>query len=93
MLNVGLIGLGPEWERRYRPALEKLRHRLCVKCVHTPVVTLAEQISGELKCDVAPGLMVLMERDDVQALLVLDAAWYAGVPAQFACQVHESQPF
>ena len=30
-----------------------------------------------------------MERDDVQALLVLDAAWYAEVPAQFACQVRK----
>jgi predicted dehydrogenase len=31
--------------------------------------------------------MALLEREDVRALLVLDAAWYSGVPAQFACQV------
>src|SRR5436190_17313211 len=38
-------------------------------------------------CDVAPGLLSLMERDDVRALLVLDTAWYGSVPAQLACQV------
>lgn len=89
MLNVGLIGLGPEWERRYRPALAKLRHRLRVRCVHTPVITHAEQVAAELQCQVATGLMRLVERDDVQALLVLDTSWYSGVPANFACQVRK----
>jgi predicted dehydrogenase len=87
MLNVGLIGLGPEWEHRYRPALAKLEKRLRVRSLYTPVITHAEQVSAELNSDVAPGLMALLEREDVQALLVLDASWYAGVPAQFACQV------
>jgi predicted dehydrogenase len=86
MLNVGLIGLGPEWEHRYRPALAKLQKRLRVRCACAPVITHAEQVSAELGCDVSPGLMALIERDDVQALLVLDAAWYLGVPAQFACR-------
>ena len=86
MLNVGLIGLGPEWERRYFPALVKLRHRIRVRSVYAPVITHAEQVSAEFDCDVAPGLVALMEREDVRALLVLDAAWYAGIPARFACQ-------
>jgi predicted dehydrogenase len=86
MLNVGLIGLGPEWDRRYFPALIRLRHRLRVRSVYAPVITHAEQVSAELDCDVAPGLVALMDRDDVRALLVLDAAWYAGIPARFACQ-------
>lgn len=87
MLNVGLIGLGPEWEHRYRPALAKLAPRLAVRCVHASIVSRAEQAAAELGCDVAPGLLSLMERDDVRALLVLDTAWYGSVPAQFACQV------
>lgn len=90
MLNVGLIGLGPEWEHRYRPALTKLRHRLRVLSLHTPVAAHAEQVSSELRCQIAPGLMALVEREDVQALLVLDTAWYSGVPAQFACLVGKS---
>lgn len=87
MLNVGLIGLGPEWEHRYRPALAKLAPRLSVRCVYAPIASRAEQAAGELRCDVAYGLLSLMERDDVRALLVLDTAWYGSVPAQLACQV------
>jgi predicted dehydrogenase len=87
MLYAGLIGLGPEWEDRYRPALLKLRQRLRVCSVYTPVIAHADQVAAELACDVAPGMVALMERDDVRALLVLDTAWYAGVPAQLACLV------
>jgi predicted dehydrogenase len=86
MLNVGLIGLGSEWEQRYKPALANLRQRLRVTCVHTAVAAHAEQVAAELQCDVAPGLVSLVEREDVRALLVLDTAWYPGVPAQFACE-------
>jgi predicted dehydrogenase len=86
MLNAGLIGLGPEWEHRYKPALANLHRRLRVRCVHTAVVTHAEQVAAELQCDVAPGLVALVEREDVKALLVLDSAWYPGVPAQLACE-------
>jgi predicted dehydrogenase len=55
--------------------------------VYAPVITHAEQVAVELGCDVAPGIMALIEREDVRALLVLDTAWYSGAPAQFACQV------
>jgi len=87
MLNVGLIGLGPEWEQRYRPALAKLAPRLAVRCVYASIASRAEQAAAELGCEVAHGLLSLMERDDVRALLILDAAWYGAVPAHFACQV------
>lgn len=87
MLNVGLIGLGPEWEHRYKPALAKLRQRLRVRSVFAPVAAHAEQAAAELECEVSSGLLALIEREDVRALLILDTAWYAGVPAEFACQV------
>src|SRR4029077_5389566 len=82
-----LIGLGSEWQDRYRPALAKLQQRLRVRCVYAPGAPYAKQVAVELGCDVAPGIMALIERDDVRALLVLDTAWYSGAPAQFACQV------
>src|SRR5579863_8053123 len=87
MLNVGLIGLGPEWEHRYRPALAKRAPRLSVRCVQASIQSRAEQAAAEVGCDVAYGLLSLMERDDVRALLILDTAWYGSVPAQLACQV------
>jgi len=86
MLQVGLIGLGADWETRTRPAIEKLRQRLEVRSVYAPVLPQAEQAAAELGCSVAPGLLSLVERDDLRALLVFDGAWYGGVPAQFACR-------
>ena len=87
MLNVGLIGLGPEWEHRYRPRHSGDWRALAVRCVQASIISRAEQAAAELGCDVAPGLLSLMEREDVQALLVLDTAWYGSMPAQFACRV------
>jgi predicted dehydrogenase len=86
MLQVGLIGLGADWEGRTRPAIEKLRHRLEVRSVYAPVLPQAEQAAAELGCRVAQGLLSLIERDDLRALLVFDGAWYGGIPAQFACR-------
>src|SRR5258706_1919418 len=85
MLKVGLIGLGADWERRYRPALLKLRPRLRVQAVYAPVSTQAELAAAELGCHIASGLLGPVERDDVHAILVLDAALYGDVPSHFAC--------
>lgn len=86
-LNVGLIGLGPEWEQRYRPALARLAPRLSVRCVQASILSQAEQAAEAIGCDVAYGLVSLIERDDVRALLVLDTAWYGSLPARLACRV------
>jgi predicted dehydrogenase len=86
MLDVGLIGLGPEWEVRYRPALINLRHRMRVRVIQSAVGGLAEQMAAEWRCDPGQGLRAAMERSDVRALLILDTAWYGAVPAEFACQ-------
>jgi predicted dehydrogenase len=86
MLDVGLIGLGPEWECRYRPALLNLRHRIRVRVIQSAVGSLAEQTAAEWECDVASGMLPMMDRSDVRALLILDTAWYGSVPAEFACR-------
>ncbi|MBI3866339.1 MAG: hypothetical protein HY290_31040 [Planctomycetia bacterium] len=89
MLQVGLIGLGDEWEHRFRPALERLNKRLEVQCVYATVGRRAAQAAAELDCDVAPGLVTLIEREDVRALLVLETDWQAEVPARLACELHK----
>jgi predicted dehydrogenase len=86
MLDVGLIGLGPEWEFRYRPALINLRHRMRVRVIQSAVGGLAEQMATEWRCDPGQGLRAAMERSDVRAVLILDTAWYGAVPAEFACR-------
>lgn len=85
MLDVGLIGLGPEWEHRYRPALINLRHRMRVRVIQSAVGTLADQTAAEWRCDAAHGLLAAIDRTDVRAVLIFDPAWYGTVPAEFAC--------
>lgn len=87
MLEIGLIGLGPGWEDRFRPALLNLRHRMRIRVLQSAVASLSDQTAAELQCEPAYGLLTVMERPDVRALLILDSAWYGTVPAEFACRV------
>jgi len=75
MLEVGIIGLGTEWESTYRPALEQLSDRLCVRGVYDPVPTRAEQAAAELKAASCRGLITLAGHPAVDALLILDDLW------------------
>ncbi|MBS0265870.1 MAG: hypothetical protein JSS02_28320 [Planctomycetes bacterium] len=87
MLQVGLIGLGPEWQQRYRPALQNLRNRLQIRSVFATVSSQAEVAAADLKCDPAPGVVGMAERDDIQAFIVLDSDWHLHVPAWTACRL------
>ena len=83
MVNVGIIGLGSVWETRYRPALEKLRQRVCVSAVYDPVANRAEQVAAECGATAVKGLLALLERADIQAILLLGTAWQGQVPLRF----------
>jgi len=85
-IPVGLIGVGPLWDHRYRPAVERLQPRIVVTAVFDAVQARAQQVAAELNADVAPGLRALYERPDIQAVLVLDPAWYGLHPAELACE-------
>jgi predicted dehydrogenase len=86
MLDVGVIGIGPHWESRYRPALEALRHRLRVRAVASPVTAMAEHVAAEFRAETAPSLTSLAERRDLRALLVLEPSWHGDVPVHLALQ-------
>ena len=86
MLDVGLIGPGPDWETAYRPVLQKLSRRIRVRAVYSPVNSLADQLAAEFHCDQSLGLFALVERPDVQALLLLDSAWFEQPLIEFACR-------
>ena len=75
MVNVGIVGLGPDWDLRYRPALRKLRERIAVRALYDPVASRAEQIAAEWNTDTVDGLVALSKRSDIQAILLLDAGW------------------
>ncbi len=85
-LRVGILGLGRRWQR-YRQALGTLRGLLEPVAVCDPRPGRAEQAARELGCPVAEGPVTLLERDEVQAVLVFDAPWYGLWPLEQACRV------
>jgi len=74
MIEVGVAGFGPHWER-YRPLLMKLRQPIEVRAVYDLVPARARQVSTEQSATQVTGLRSLARRTDLDALLLLDAGW------------------
>jgi predicted dehydrogenase len=85
-LRVGVIGLGRRW-RCYRRALEALRKRVTVRAICDPVARRAEAEARRLGCAAAAGPVDLLERDDVDAALLLGRQWFGLWPLEHACRV------
>lgn len=85
-LRVGVLGLGRRW-RRYRSVLERLRSQLAVRVVCDALSHRAERQARQLGCAAAAGPVELLDRDDVDALLLLSAPWYGLWPLERACRV------
>ena len=84
-LRVGLVGLGPAWESRYRPALRALGDRFEVRAVCDPVAHLAAQASREFHAACVDGFRGLTHREDVDAIIMLSSQWYGVLPVFAAC--------
>ncbi len=87
-LRVGVIGLGRRW-RRYRPVLARLGDHIEVRAVCDQVVRRAEAAARLLRCTVAGGPVELLERADVEAVLLLDAQWFGLWPLERACATNK----
>lgn len=87
MINLGIIGLGPAWESRYEPALEWLSGRAQVRAVYDAVSARAEQVAAAHGARPVLGIRALLTRDDVDAVMVLDRAWYAEIPLRFLAEI------
>lgn len=85
MVNIGVIGLGPAWERRYRSALQRLEKRMRVRAVFDPVFSRSARVATELRAIAEGGLLALAKRSDIQAVLLLDAAWYGCEALRLVC--------
>jgi predicted dehydrogenase len=83
MVNVGVIGLGPQWECGYRAALDRLRSRIAVRAVYNAVESRAAQVAGAWNSEPAEGICALLERPDVRAVLLLDTFWQGTGPFEF----------
>jgi predicted dehydrogenase len=74
MINVGVIGVGTEWEE-YLPVLKMLRRPVGVRAVYDSVRARAEQAAVSLSAATATGLSQLAGRHDIQAMLLMDTGW------------------
>jgi predicted dehydrogenase len=87
-LRVGVIGLGPCW-RRYRPLLRRLREHVEVRAVCDQVLRRAEMEAQQFDCASAAAPVELLERPDVEAVLLLDTQWYGLWPLEHACRMNK----
>ncbi|HEV3256351.1 MAG TPA: Gfo/Idh/MocA family oxidoreductase [Gemmataceae bacterium] len=85
-VRVGVIGLGRRWRRRYKPALRALRQRFAVRAVCDQVRERATAQARRLRCLAVAGPTALLEHDDVDAVLLLDAQWFGLWPVGLACR-------
>ncbi len=85
-LRVGIIGLGPRWRKQYRPALRGLRDRYQVSAVCDQIHDRAARTARKLGCVPAGGPTSLVERGDVDAVLLFDPQWYGLWAAELACR-------
>lgn len=77
MLNLGVIGLGARWESNYLPALKKnLSSRVRIRVVFDAIASHCRSVARSINAEAANGIHDLIERPNVQAVLLLDSAWY-----------------
>ncbi|HEY1067829.1 MAG TPA: Gfo/Idh/MocA family oxidoreductase, partial [Pirellulales bacterium] len=79
-LRLGLIGLGPLWESRYRPALRALSDRFQVTAVFEQVAHRAVTAAREFDASPVSGVRALAQRADVDAVLLLSKQWMGTLP-------------
>ena len=84
-LRVGLVGVGNAWEIRHRPALRALSDRFEVRAVCEPVAHRAEMAARDFSADTVDGFRSLMEREDIDAAMVLSGQWFGALPILAAC--------
>lgn len=85
-LKVGLVGLGPRWNTRHRPALAALSSRFSVRAVCDPVAHRAAQAAEEFGARPIDGFWALASCDDVEAILMLSGRWFGALPLVAACE-------
>lgn len=86
LISLGLIGVGPAWEHRYRPALKRLSSRVCIRAVHDPVLGRAQHAAQETNAEALAGLKQIFEHPALDGILVLDSSWYGVAPVELACE-------
>jgi hypothetical protein len=85
-IRLGVIGVGKPWRRRYRPALASLADQFQIQAVCDLSWDRADRVSREYSADVAAAPAALFERDDLDAVLLLDSGWRKLWPLELAAR-------
>lgn len=83
-LTIGVIGLGPRWQRRIAPALRRLAQIYQVGSVCDQVYALADQEARSLQCKTAAGPAELIKDESIDAIVLADPQWYGLWPLELA---------
>lgn len=84
-LNIGLIGIGDQWETRHRPALKSLSDRFTVKAVCSDIAIKAQRVAQDFDAIQFDGFRSLIRREDIEAVLCLSQNWGGPLPMLAAC--------
>jgi predicted dehydrogenase len=84
-LRIGLIGLGTEWDVRHGPALRALSDRYEVRAVCEEVALRGEQVARQFGAVRLDGFQTLLQRSDIDAVLILSGRWFGPLPILAAC--------
>lgn len=84
-LRIGILGLGRRWPR-FRRALLALAEEMRPVAVHDIDAERAEREARDLGAESVGGVVELIERPDVDALLLASTAWHALWPLEQAAR-------
>lgn len=87
-VTLGIVGTGPLWDG-YQEVIRRRAQHMVVRGVYDAVPVKAEQMARECQAVAAPSLTALFERSDLDAVLVLDAAWQGWFALELAARVHK----
>jgi predicted dehydrogenase len=89
MIKAGIIGLGPVWETRYRPALQSLSSKVKIAAIYDAVEERAQAAARHFDAACVPGIQTLSRRSDLDACLILGKDW-TNLPAlKFLCEARK----
>src|SRR5262245_30279978 len=84
-LRIGVIGVGRRWPR-YRQAILALSGEAHVQAVCDATAALAQEEARRLGCAASGSVIEVVERDDVDAVLLTGGQWYGLWPLTHAAR-------
>lgn len=84
-LNVGLIGIGSDWENLHRPALKTLSDRFEVGGVCSEISVKSAKVASDFNTKAYDGYRALIRQNHIDAVMCLSRDWVGALPMLAAC--------